>query len=240
LYGPLDGNRWTNDAYFEDGRTRAKQGEEDYVVWDRVSPHYFETAGTAVMRGRAIDDSDTPTSRHVAVVNETFVRRYFPNSDPIGQHFGLTPDRRGGYEIVGVVEDAQFTSARDAAEPMAFMPFFQIVHYKEPDFRSGEIRSNYIQDVELRVRPRAQNVAPLIRSALASIDPNLPVIEIRSLSDQVNRNFNQERLTARLTGWWLWFLLPSVCTALLHIRLRGGPAKSVFAWRSAQTVAGSL
>ncbi|PYV73914.1 MAG: hypothetical protein DMG97_10085 [Acidobacteria bacterium] len=83
MYSPLEGNRWSNDVLFEDGRTRAKQGEEDYMAWDRVGPHYFETLGTAVLRGRAIDERDAPSSRHVAVVNWTFAQRYFSNETRI-------------------------------------------------------------------------------------------------------------------------------------------------------------
>ena len=202
MYSPLEGNRWSNDVLFEDGRTRAKQGEEDYMAWDRVGPHYFETLGTAVLRGRAIDERDAPSSRHVAVVNWTFAQRYFSNEDPIGKRFGLLPQHRGDYEIVGVVEDSKYTNARESAEPMAFLPFFQIVNYTEPEFRSGEFRSNYIDGVELRVTASAENIVPLVRRTLASIDPNLPVTEIRTLDEQVSRTFNQERLTARLTGFF--------------------------------------
>ncbi|HXW90071.1 MAG TPA: ABC transporter permease [Terriglobales bacterium] len=219
-YGPLDGDRWSSDVYFEDGRTRAKQGDEDYGVWDRVGTHYFETMGTPLLRGRAMDERDTPDSARVAVVNQSFVRRYFPNEEPIGKRFGSSPHNRSPYQIIGVVEDAKYTDAWVPAEPMVFLPFFQSVDKQKPEL--DEIRSNYIQSIVLRLRDGAQNVAPLVRQALAEIDPNLPVTAVQTLQEQVDRNFNQERLTARLT-----VLFGILAVALASLGLYGVTSYSV-------------
>jgi MacB-like protein len=150
--------------------------------------NYFEAIGTPILRGRPIDERDAPTSGHVAVINQAFARRYFQNEDPIGKHFGMLAEDHGEYEVVGVVQDAKYTNARESAEPMFFLPFFQVVDYKDPQFISGEIRSNYINDIELRIAVRMETAGPLLRRTMASIDPNLPVTEIRTLDDQIGRN----------------------------------------------------
>jgi ABC-type lipoprotein release transport system permease subunit len=74
--------------------------------------------------------------------------------------------------------------------------------FKDESDQSAELRSNWIHDVELRVEGRPQNLEPLIREALAGIDRNLPVLDIVTFSEQVSRNFNQERLIARLASWF--------------------------------------
>jgi hypothetical protein len=102
----------------------------------QISPFLYARLHTRLLRGRVISDGDTPNSRHVAVVNQTFAHKFFPNRDPIGQHFGLgDASHSGDYEIVGVVEDAKYQNARVPAYPTAFMSLLQtpaegVVRYK--------------------------------------------------------------------------------------------------------------
>jgi hypothetical protein len=82
------------------------------------------------------------------VVNETFARKFFPNQDPIGKRLGISDARHGGdYEIVGVAEDAKFTSSKKLAVPMFFMPLLQIETYKDPDDQAYQIWANYIDSI---------------------------------------------------------------------------------------------
>ncbi len=84
--------------------------------FDRVGPHYFETIGTRLLRGRVIGDEDTPTSRQVAVINETFARKFFSKEDPMGKHFGMgDASNSRDLEIVGIVADAKYQDARAPA-----------------------------------------------------------------------------------------------------------------------------
>ena len=83
--------------------------------WDRVSPGYLETMGQPIVRGRSITEQDTGSTRSVAVVSEAFAKRFFPDQDPIGKHFGLDmPEYNTAFEIVGVVRDAKY---RDPGGP---------------------------------------------------------------------------------------------------------------------------
>jgi predicted permease len=169
--------------------------------WDRVSPRFFETVGQPVIRGRGFADSDTATSQLVAVVNQAFVKKFFPNKDPIGRHFGIFEHKfSGAFEIVGIVADAKYTNPREEVRPMYFRPLMQQMRgLTAANQRMAEGRSLYINSVTLLVKAPAQNLDAMVRRTLAEIDPNLTVIDLRSLEYQVSGNFNQERLIARLT-----------------------------------------
>ena len=75
----------------------------------RVTDGYFESVGTKIVKGRTITEQDTATTRNVAVVNQTFAKKFFKDEDPIGKHFGdLDQKYAGAFEIVGVTEDTQY------------------------------------------------------------------------------------------------------------------------------------
>ncbi|HLK20710.1 MAG TPA: ABC transporter permease, partial [Bryobacteraceae bacterium] len=191
-YSPMEGTNWSSGIHFE-GRPAS---ESAGASWLRVSPNYFETIGTHLIRGRLIDQRDTPNSRGVAVVTQNFATKFLKDQDPIGKRFGM--DNPSDYEIVGIVEDAKYADPRDNPWPTFFLPLLQMT--KAQWASPGLARSNNIHDIELRVTGSAKDLEPAIRNVIARIDPNLSVLKVRSFSDQVSGNFNQERLLARLTG----------------------------------------
>ena len=81
LYSPLEGNNWGEGVYVE-GRPAPRPEEHNGSSWDRVSPQFFQTIGQPVIRGRGFTDQDTATSAMVAVVNQAFVKKFFPKEDP--------------------------------------------------------------------------------------------------------------------------------------------------------------
>lgn len=184
-------------------------------MWNRVSPRYFETIGTPVLAGRAIDESDTPNSRRVAVVNRAFAERYFRNEDPLGKRFGFFADRNPGYEIVGVVENTRYVNPREAVDPMFFLPYLQMT---PPEWNNSALaRSNFVQDIELRIEPGTRDLEPHVRRALQDIDANLSVLKITPLPEQVRRNFTRERLIARLTQIFGLLALALACLGLYGV-----------------------
>ena len=215
LYSPMSGNNWAVDIHVEGHRP----DEQLNSSFDRVSPHYFETIGTRLLRGRAIGDQDTPTSRAVAVVNQAFAHKAFPNEEPIGKHFSLERGLHSGdFEIVGVVEDAKYQNARRPAYPTFFLPFLQGAK-GEPPFM---VKSHYAGDIELRVAGTPENLVAAVSRTLADIDPNFTVIDTVSLTEQVSRDFSQDRLIARLTE-----LFGSLALILACVGLYGVTAYSV-------------
>jgi predicted permease len=199
LYSPLGGDNWGTSVYVP-GRAHDSGENGDYSSWLRVGPDYFETIGTRLLRGRTINEQDTPTSRRVAVVNQQFVKKYFNDGDPIGKHFGANdPKHTSDFEIVGVVEDARYQNNHGIERPRYFLPYLQSVEYSEPSTMSGEVASQRIQAIELHVAGTPENLESTIRRELANFDPDLTVIRLTSFGEQVSEAFNQERLLAQLT-----------------------------------------
>jgi predicted permease len=223
LYSTLEGNNW-GEGIFVEGRPAPAPGAQINSSWDRVSPHFFETIGQPVLRGRGITDQDTATSRLVAVVNQAFVKKFFPNEDPIGRHFGTFDQKYAAdYEIVGIVADAKYNNPRDPMRPMYFRPMAQFnPTIKERSFLTGETRSLFPDSVTIRYAGDAASLESLVRRTLANINPNLTVREFRSLDYQVAENFIEERLISRLT-----LLFGSLALILASVGLYGITAYSV-------------
>lgn len=203
-YSPQSGDSW-NDSAWVDGRPAPGPKDDLLSSFDRVTPGYFDVIGNPIIRGRAIAERDIETSQHVAVVNEAFARKFFPHQDPIGRHFGRSEiGASHQYEIVGIAKDARYlTYALDQpVGPFFFLPEAQHDVFPNPENTKGDIRSHYLHDVVVELQPGATLSDPAVRQAIASVDPNLPVIVIRCLRDQVAGQFNQQRLIARLTSFF--------------------------------------
>ncbi len=215
LYSPMSGDNWSGRIAVE-GHAPA---ERIIASWNRVSPKYFETIGTPLLRGRVMDERDTRTSPSVAVVNETFARKLFKDGDALGRRFGFANRSGEGsleYEIVGIVGDAKYQDARVPAYSTFFLPFLQ------GTFASGSrpgvaLRSNYAGAIEIQMTRPGLNLEADIRRALASVDPDLTLTGVVSLDEQVALNFNTERLIARLTFAFGGMALLLACVGLYGV-----------------------
>jgi predicted permease len=201
LYSALEGNNW-GEGVFVEGRPAPGPEEHNGSSWDRVSPQFFETVGEPVIRGRGFSEQDTATSRMVAVVNQAFVKKFFPKEDPIGRHFGTFDQKYAGdYEIVGIVADAKFQNPREEFRSMYFRPLTQYNRgFKEAQMATAEGRSLFPNSVTVQFQGDASALESLARRTLANINPDLTMVSFKSLDYQVADNFNQERLITRLTG----------------------------------------
>jgi predicted permease len=217
LHSPMDGWNWSSQVWIQ-GRQPSENSHDDNVFYDYVSAHYFETIGTHVLRGRAIEEADTPTARRVAVVNDALVRKYFPNEDPIGKHLGFNGlSHAGDYEIVGVVENTKYLDPKIPAEPMVFMPLLQTVTYEDPTQNAYQAWGNFIDGIQLHIAGRPESLQNEIRTALAQIDPNLTVIKITNLEEQVGTRLNSQRLIAQLTSLYGVLALVLACVGLYGV-----------------------
>lgn len=202
LYNPLT-NNW-GELIMVAGHPPGKINEESGASWDRVSTNYLQNFGMPILRGRYFNSADNETSENVAIINEAFVKRFFKsNEDPLDQHFGLDlPQYEGTFRIVGVIRDAKFAgfALNEPARPMFYVPLEQNVNYQNQLMDRIERGSHYVEGITLVTKVPTGTLEPLISRALAEADPDLTVENIRTMQEQVNSSFDQERAVASLAG----------------------------------------
>jgi predicted permease len=221
LYSPLQGDNWSSEVAIE-GRP-ADETTDDNSSWNRVGPDYFETLGTRILLGRGITERDVPGAARVAVVNQAFVRKFFPDSSPLGARLGFGgAERASDFEIVGVSEDVKYTQAQEPTRPMVFFPVLQHAEGLSPSQMNMTLRSMGMNAVLLRVRGgAAANLEIPIRRAFAEIDPDLAVQRVVPLADQVSANFQIQRLLARLTSGYGLLALGLAALGLYAVTAHG-------------------
>ncbi len=188
----LDGSRW-NSGFQVEGAPKPKK-DSGFTVssYSLVSPSYTRVLGIPILRGRNLAEADTATSTHVAVINQSAAKEFFPNMDPLGRRFrqGYDPEAKEApvwYTVVGICADTQYSDLRETKQPLYFSP---IVQNKEVSGATFVVRTS---------RPIAETV-PTIRRAVAGIDPDLPLMNVRTLDEQIADSLRQERLIATLTA----------------------------------------
>jgi predicted permease len=224
LYNPLTDN-W-GELIMVAGHPPAKLNEESGASWDRVSANYLQNLGMLILRGRAFTEADNETTAPVAIVNEAFVKRFFKsNEDPLDQHFGLdVPEYAGTFRIVGVVRDAKFAGwgLSRPARPMFYVPLAQNVNYPDPLMKKIELVSHFVGGILLVTNMPPGAVEAQLTRILAELDPNLTINSVRTMQQQIELSFDQERAVAGLAG-----LFGIVALILAAIGLYGVTAYSV-------------
>jgi predicted permease len=202
LYNPFTDN-W-GEGVLISGKPLPRPGQQTGASWDRVSATYLQDLGVKLVRGRYFDARDAGPSEHVAVVNESFVRRFFTkDEDPIDRHFGLNlPEHVNTYRIVGVVRDARFAGFNfdQPPRPMFYVPLAQAVDYANPLMKRVEIASHFIRGILLVTDQTPATLEPVLMRTLAAADSNLTITSVRTLQQQVDRAFDQQRAVASLAG----------------------------------------
>ena len=218
MYSPLEGDNW-GECVIQQGHSAPKPGDRCGSTWVRVSTHYLDSIGVPIVRGRNFTDQDTASSPQVVLVNETFVRRFFPNQNPVGKHFGIDfPKYSGAWEIVGAFRDFKMNNPREEVHPVYLRPLAQqYTGYAEPEMISGEVQSMNMNSMIIDFIAPPSNVDALMRRTLAAIDPNLSVNDLRSFSEQVAGNFDEERLIARLSTLFGILALVLACVGLYGV-----------------------
>ena len=178
-YSPFGGN-FSSFSASVDGYTPAPN-EDLQLEAVEIGPNYPQTLGMPLVSGRAIGLADTAGAPLVAMVNEAFVKRFFPTSSPLGHRLRLNDD----FEIVGVVRDALFHDARDQMIPFVFVALLQETSQRALDC-----------EIELRVNGDAERLAADVRRVVAATDSRVAVTRTRTLRTQVLDTFGPQRLTA--------------------------------------------
>ena len=225
LYSPMEGNNWST-RLTADG---AHALDRLPASWNRVGPGYFDTVGTRLVRGRALDARDTPASPAVAVINETLARQLFGDGDPIGRHFGFAERDGGGarpFEIVGVVGDAKYQDGRRPPYPTFFLPFLQDPPALPAALQRSWGRSNLAGSVIVHVSRPVPDLEAELRRAFADAGSGFTVIGVSSLEAQVAGNFNRERLLTALSAGFSGMALLLACLGLYGVTIQAVTART--------------
>jgi macrolide transport system ATP-binding/permease protein len=199
-YTPMEENNW--------GSGVKVQGEPDLnkgASWVKCTSEYFDSVGTNVVLGRGFARQDTMNAPPVAVVNQEFVKQFFGNRNPIGHRFGFSGPGKAGmdgaHEIVGVVENTTYTSVYWKDHAMYFLPLTQPAGTaNDPDFPIDKDQSMYAGAMVIQTIRPIPGFEKIVGETLASINPNLTIVKFQTFQQQIDDQFIEERLIARLTS----------------------------------------
>ena len=188
------GAGWSsNTTAYVDGQKPNVSGWPN-VRWNSVGPDFLTVMRIPVKLGRDINQSDTGSSPRVCVVNETFVKKYLPNTTPIGHTLSLSnrsdSDLAHPLTIVGVMADSKYTAVREDPLPIAYVPYTQVASF-----------SNRME-VLLRTQGEPMALLPQARKVMDGVAPDLPLLQPSSEDVVFSDGLSNERMFARLAGFF--------------------------------------
>jgi len=162
---------------------------ETDVHHNAVGNGYFAAMGIPLLAGRTFGPGDTAASPKVGVISEAMARKLFPAGSPIGRHYGRGgPEHAGNIEVIGVVKDVKYNSLQEETQPGDYLPYVQNVRY--------------VNDLTVRFTGDTAAVVRAVRRAIHSADAGLPISEVMTLDEQVERSLMNQRLVAQLSGFF--------------------------------------
>jgi predicted permease len=193
----LAGNNWGNDVSVE-GFERGPDTDAG-SRYNEINPGYFRTLGIPLMAGREFSPADIEKAPKVAIVNEAFTRKFNLGRDAVGKHMAQGDKPPLDIEIVAVVQNAKYSDVKDEVPPLFFRPYLQ---------------SERVGSMNFYVRT-AGDPAQLLRAipgAIARLDPNLPVEDLKTMPQQVKENVFLDRMISTLSA--AFALLATVLAAV--------------------------
>jgi putative ABC transport system permease protein len=181
---PLTGDNWASQWEIE-GHVFARP-QDAPILWVRhVDEDYFRTLQIPLRRGRLFTERDNRAAMRVAIVNDAFVRRFWPGQDPIGKHIGAGKERT---EVVGVVGDVRHQDSTQDAPNELFLPYRQL----------PTARVAVAVRVDSSVYPRPLRLEPLLRRAVSMIDSKQAVTKVSEMRQLISDRIAPKRLSAQL------------------------------------------
>jgi len=165
------------------GQPILPMGERGSANRHLVSPNFFATVGIPFKRGRDFNERDTPETPHVAIVNEAFVRQFFPGEDPIGRSL-ITGMGQIQSEIIGVVGDIRATDLNTPPAPDYYLPALQ--------------RPERFTSIMIRTEGDPSAITASVRTALSEVDPDIPLLNPQLLTSLVAQTVADRRLAMTL------------------------------------------
>jgi predicted permease len=204
-YSPMSGTN-RNSTITVRGYTPAK-GEDVSVSDLLVGPSFAETLGVPLLLGREIGLQDTPASTKVAIVNQSFAKAFFQDQNPIGRRMTFEEDSdKDDFEIVGVIGDVKFDSAKEKADRAVYRPIFQV-----------QDQGAYSNVLALRTTGDPLSLSAEVRAGITQVSDKLPILNLTSLRTQTDESLKQEKLIAQLVSFFGLLGLVLSCVGLYGI-----------------------
>jgi putative ABC transport system permease protein len=181
---PLDGGD-TDGGFGIDGKTYPP-GQQPRAEKRVVSAGYFSAMGIPVLRGRAFTTADVAGSPSVMIVSDAVAQRYFPGEDPIGKRVDFRWNTTGFQTIVGVVANVKHNGLDDGVNPAIYVPFTQ--------------RPDSAFTIVVKSRGAAESLLEPVRTTIRTIDPSLPVSNLRTMDEVVSESIGTRRFSLQLVG----------------------------------------
>jgi putative ABC transport system permease protein len=214
--GVLTGGMATPGPTYQGMQVEGQPPKQTNVPGGRlfVAPRFFETMGIPVLAGREFTERDNESAPRVMIINEAMARFYFGDQNPVGQRVRLSQQDKATTEIVGVVKEFIKGTPRGAAYP----GFTMYIPYRDPEAlnRGAQSRLRVMMSV-VRTAGDPLTMAARVRQELREIDPNLPVLRINTINEQLDDVLAQECLTATLSGFFGLLALLLVCLGLYGV-----------------------
>jgi predicted permease len=169
-----------------------------------VTSRYFETAGIPLVAGRFLGPGDLLGASRVAIVNQAMAKHFFPQGDALGKYITVVGDTP--WQVVGIVKDGKYKSAREASRAMVYLPLEQL---------TGE--DLYAHCLLVRTSGDPSQMSAALRQAITQVDGNIPVVSVRTLAEEVDRSMAREQLISRLSSFFSLLALLLACIGLYGV-----------------------
>src|SRR5215472_4854049 len=163
-----------NDTLAIDGYQPPVGQPAPNVLYNVISPVYFQTMQIPVLRGRTFTDGDDDKAKYVAIVNETMAKRFWPNQDPIGREFTMAREPKHPMQVVGVARDSRFLGVTWPIDAHFYVPYAQ--HYE----------ANTLETVQVRTAGPPELMIPEVERVVATLAPNLPAFDVETMTEALN------------------------------------------------------
>ncbi|HVH61914.1 MAG TPA: ABC transporter permease [Candidatus Sulfotelmatobacter sp.] len=196
----------SQDHFTLEGEAEARDDER--ARYDMVGPDFFSAAGIPILEGREIGSQDSGNGQHVGVINQTFARKFFPHSDPIGKHvFVHESSHPFDFVIIGVAADSKHGSEREKPFPRFYAPFFN------PVGNEWSTRATFV----VCAFGNPAGLSSSIRAAVKDTAANLPPVTTETMDQSLADSLTTDRMITELSGAFGALALILVCIGLYGI-----------------------
>ena len=199
-FSPVGGGGSSTSGLLIEG----EDGEEFSTDLVNTAPNLFQTLDIPIRLGRGFSASDTAQSPRVAIISEELARSYFGGENPLGRRISFDADSGFNIEVIGIAGDVKNRTLRTGMRPIVYFP-------------ESQSRRFFYSTFAVRSATYPNTFIPSVRAAMQTIDPNLPIYNMRLYRDQIRQDIHSETQFARLTSLFAAVGLILACIGLYGI-----------------------